>query len=148
MKTSLNKFLAVSALVAASSLTLLESAHAGGRQILGAVIGAGAGSVIGQEIGGREGAIVGAVLGAAIGSTVTARHDPVVVYPHPPQDRVRYERDPWRSQPPPPPARRVEFREWPDMHRDHRRHRDFQDRRGHRDHRDHRDDDSGRVRHF
>ncbi len=137
MKSPLTKVLLSCALVAASTFASMQSAHAGGRQILGAVIGAGAGSVIGQEVGGREGAIVGAVLGAAIGSTVAARHDPVVVYPHPPGGPVRYEREPWYQQPPPP-VRRVEYREWPRGHGHHR------DRRDYRDDRDYRYYDDGR----
>jgi Glycine zipper 2TM domain len=131
MNTPLNKLVLASAFVALGSFGATQSANAGGRQILGAVIGAGAGSVIGQEVGGREGAIVGAVLGAAIGSTVASRHDPVVVYPQPPGGHVRYEREPWYQQPPPPPVRRVEYREWPHSQRHHRDHRYYDD--AHRD---------------
>jgi hypothetical protein len=86
MGNKLMKTVQASALVAAASLGMIQSAHAGGNQILGAVIGAGAGTMIGREMAGREGAIIGAAVGAALGVGVTSGHhrsQPVYVQPAP-----------------------------------------------------------------
>ncbi len=86
MGNKLMKTVQASALAAVASLGMIHSAHAGGNNVIGAVIGAGAGTMIGRELGGREGAIIGAAVGAALGTVVaTERHhtQPVYVQPAP-----------------------------------------------------------------